>query len=56
MENFMKKVTNELQLMENKLSKYETLYLEKYQMILVPVVLLLLILFQVITKKKICRI
>ena len=29
MENFMKKVTNELQLMENKLSKYETLYLEK---------------------------
>ena len=29
MENFMQKVTNELQLMENKLSKYETLYLEK---------------------------
>ena len=29
MENFMKKVINELQLMENKLSKYETLYLEK---------------------------
>ena len=29
MENFMKKVTNELQLMENKLSKYKTLYLEK---------------------------
>ena len=27
MENFMKKVTNELELMENKLSKYETLYL-----------------------------
>ena len=29
MENLMKKVTNELQMMENKLSKYETLYFNK---------------------------
>ena len=29
MENFMKKVTNKLQSMENKLSKYGTLYLKK---------------------------
>ena len=29
MEKFMKKITNVLELMENKLNKYETLYLEK---------------------------
>ena len=56
MENFIKKVSNKLQSMENKLSKSETLYLKKMSNDSVPVVLLLLILFQVLAKKKICTI